>query len=41
VKKPFPRISYGEAIELLQRQGVTIQWGADFGGDENADFRSI
>jgi asparaginyl-tRNA synthetase len=34
VKKPFPRISYGEAIELLQKKNVDIQWGADFGGDE-------
>ena len=34
VKKPFPRISYGEAIELLQKKNVGIQWGADFGGDE-------
>ena len=34
IKKPFPRISYGEAIELLQKKGVNIQWGADFGGDE-------
>jgi asparaginyl-tRNA synthetase len=34
VKKPFPRISYGEAIALLQKEGVEIQWGADFGGDE-------
>lgn len=34
VKKPFPRISYGEAIELLQKKGVEISWGADFGGDE-------
>jgi len=34
VKKPFPRITYGEAIELLKRQGAQIEWGADFGGDE-------
>lgn len=34
VKKPFPRITYGEAIELLQKKDVDIQWGADFGGDE-------
>ncbi|MGE0821777.1 MAG: asparagine--tRNA ligase [Candidatus Binatia bacterium] len=34
IKKPFPRISYGEAIELLQKKSVDIQWGADFGGDE-------
>ena len=26
VKKPFPRISYGEAIELLQKKGVEIGW---------------
>ena len=34
VKKPFPRISYGEAIELLRGKGGEIQWGADLGGDE-------
>ncbi|MCS6926626.1 MAG: asparagine--tRNA ligase [Candidatus Binatia bacterium] len=34
VQKPFPRISYGEAIDLLQQKGVAIEWGADFGGDE-------
>ena len=34
VKKPFPRISYGEAIELLRGKGGELQWGADLGGDE-------
>ncbi|MGH7962065.1 MAG: asparagine--tRNA ligase, partial [Candidatus Binatia bacterium] len=34
VKKPFPRITYGEAIALLQSKGVETQWGADFGADE-------
>jgi asparaginyl-tRNA synthetase len=34
VQKPFPRMSYGEAIALLQKKGVAIEWGADFGGDE-------
>ena len=34
VKKPFPRISYREAIERLQAAGVDIQWGDDFGGDD-------
>jgi asparaginyl-tRNA synthetase len=34
IKKPFPRISYGEAIELLRKKGIDIQWGADFGGDD-------
>jgi asparaginyl-tRNA synthetase len=34
VRKPFPRIAYGEAIELLKRQGFDVNWGADFGADE-------
>lgn len=38
VKKPFPRISYSEAIELLRQQGVEIHWGADFGGDEETQI---
>lgn len=32
--KPFPRISYDEAIERLQAKGFPIQWGDDLGGDE-------
>jgi asparaginyl-tRNA synthetase len=38
VKKPFPRMSYGEAIELLQKKGVALEWGADFGGDEETQI---
>ncbi len=34
VRKPFPRLTYDEAIEILKRQGAQIEWGADFGGDE-------
>jgi asparaginyl-tRNA synthetase len=34
VRKPFPRLAYGEAIALLQDKSVAIEWGADFGGDE-------
>lgn len=34
VKKPFPRISYGEAVEVLQKAGASVKWGDDFGGDE-------
>jgi len=34
VKKPFPRITYSEAIERLQKVGHPIVWGDDFGGDE-------
>ena len=34
IKAPFPRISYGEAIKLLQEKGKEIKPGDDFGGDE-------
>ncbi len=34
VVPPFPRISYDEAIERLQKAGVDIEWGADFGGGD-------
>ncbi|MCS6954100.1 MAG: asparagine--tRNA ligase [Bryobacterales bacterium] len=34
VQPPFPRISYDEAVRLLQSKGSPIQWGEDFGGDE-------
>ncbi|MFQ6014876.1 MAG: asparagine--tRNA ligase [Anaerolineae bacterium] len=31
VEPPFPRISYDQAVELLNREGVAIEWGEDFG----------
>jgi asparaginyl-tRNA synthetase len=31
---PFPRITYTEAVERLRADGVQIEWGDDFGGDE-------
>jgi asparaginyl-tRNA synthetase len=34
VQKPFPRITYGEALDLLKQKGFAVEWGADFGGDE-------
>jgi asparaginyl-tRNA synthetase len=34
VKKPFPRISYDEAVRVLQAKGLPIQWGGDFGGPD-------
>ncbi|MGA6971703.1 MAG: asparagine--tRNA ligase [Candidatus Binatus sp.] len=33
-KLPYPRISYDEAIERLKKKGVAVNWGDDFGGDE-------
>jgi asparaginyl-tRNA synthetase len=34
VRRPFPRISYREAIELLTGKGMAVKFGDDFGGDE-------
>ena len=33
VQKPFPRITYGEAIERLRGAGVDIAWGDDLGAE--------
>ncbi|MEM2916986.1 MAG: asparagine--tRNA ligase [Candidatus Bathyarchaeia archaeon] len=34
VKTPFPKITYSEAIERLQKKSFKIQWGEDLGYDE-------
>jgi asparaginyl-tRNA synthetase len=34
VKSPFPRMTYDDAVKILQSKGSEIQWGMDFG---NAD----
>lgn len=34
ITKPFPRITYREAIEVLKSKGVEAKFGDDFGGDE-------
>jgi asparaginyl-tRNA synthetase len=34
VQKPFPRIRYEEAIEILKKKGKEAKFGDDFGGDE-------
>jgi len=34
VQKPFPRITYTEAIEYIQKTGHPIKWGDDMGADE-------
>jgi asparaginyl-tRNA synthetase len=34
VKPPFPRISYGDAVDVLKGKGVAFTWGDDLGGDE-------
>jgi asparaginyl-tRNA synthetase len=34
VVPPFPRITYTQAVEILNAEGNPIQWGDDFGADE-------
>jgi asparaginyl-tRNA synthetase len=34
VKPPFPRVSYEEAIQILQKKGNPSKFGDDIGGDE-------
>jgi len=34
IKLPFPRMSYDEAVKILQGKGSEIQWGGDFGGTD-------
>jgi len=34
IKVPFLRISYDEAIEILKKDGSKIEWGDDFGGED-------
>jgi asparaginyl-tRNA synthetase len=34
IKPPFPRITYEEAVAVLQKRGNPAKFGDDFGGDE-------
>jgi len=34
VKKPFPKITYTKAIDILKEKGINIEWGNELGGDE-------
>jgi len=37
IKKPFPRISYDEACEILKKKNIPFEYGNDFGApDETA-----
>ena len=38
VETPYPRIEYDEAIEILQKRGVAIEWGDDLGADEEREL---
>ena len=34
VKTPFPRITYDEAVKILEDKGVDFKYGSDFGGTD-------
>lgn len=34
VSPPFPRITYKEAVKILNSKGMSFEWGDDFGADE-------
>lgn len=34
VKPPFPRTTYGEALDTLHKKGFKLKWGEDFGFNE-------
>lgn len=41
IKPPFPRITYDEAIKRLKEGGFKIDWGDDFGGDEETYLSNL
>ncbi len=40
VRPPFPRISYDDALGMLERAGKPLPWGEDFGADEETVISS-
>ncbi len=38
IKAPFPRMSYDEAIQFLQKNGHEIKWGDDFGAPHESEL---
>ncbi|HQQ56600.1 MAG TPA: asparagine--tRNA ligase, partial [Mesotoga sp.] len=40
IEAPFPRMTYDEAVRLLQKKGFTIAWGDDIGADEETAVAS-
>ncbi|HEV2381910.1 MAG TPA: asparagine--tRNA ligase [Terriglobia bacterium] len=34
VQLPFPRLTYDDAVKILQGKGSEIEWGGDFGGSD-------
>jgi asparaginyl-tRNA synthetase len=40
VKPPFPSMTYDEALKILDQNGLHVEWGDDFGGDEETVLAS-
>ncbi|MBO3768297.1 MAG: asparagine--tRNA ligase, partial [Candidatus Brockarchaeota archaeon] len=40
-EKPFKKITYDEAIALLSREGIKVEWGSDLGADEEKALVNI
>jgi asparaginyl-tRNA synthetase len=38
VKRPFPRISYDQAVEILHKKGHNFEWGNDFGAPDETEI---
>ncbi|MFC2168948.1 asparagine--tRNA ligase [Acidobacteriota bacterium] len=41
IKKPFPRITYDEALTKLKEKGSNMKWGEDFGSPEETKISEI
>jgi len=41
VKKPFPRLTYDEAVDKINARGSKMPWGADFGSPEETLISEI
>jgi asparaginyl-tRNA synthetase len=41
IRKPFPRLTYEEALPVLREKGSTIKWGGDFGAPEETIISEI
>ncbi len=40
IQKPFPRVSYTDAIEQIQAAGLDTAWGGDFGAEDETVLSS-
>jgi asparaginyl-tRNA synthetase len=39
--KPFARISYSDAVSVLNKKGMKMEWGVKFGADEEAEISRL